>query len=195
MSKIILVILLLLLCACSNTDNQLATQELKHLVALRQSYESLETFLQNNPQLKEQNHIELFYSENSINSILSVVDDSKFPIKSIDAAYFRIVSIRTDFEDGYPRINAKVVAEKENLEIMLSVTARMIISELEDDPDNLIVQIDFSSVVPHVSWWFFQFELKGFVADLLKVEANEYMESLPRIYIPIKNNFEIVDVV
>src|SRR5262245_57676595 len=64
------------------------------------------------------------------------------------------------------------------------------------DGENLRLRVHIESLVPQIDWWFFNFQIRGFVRDLVQVKLTEELnkaDALGAIVVPLSREsaFEI----
>jgi hypothetical protein len=187
--KIFFVIFLsLLIISCGSTKKKLKLIELNSLKARISKLQEVNDFVTQNPNPEITSDFSFFISLEKINEILSGADGFRKDISQIPGAFIHIDSIRVKFDCGLPdvEINAWAGKKKSNCRIDLRMFAFIEIKSAANDPDKAVIKFHLEDVCPIATWYFLRFKFRGFVKDLIQLEINEYLSSLPELSFPLK---------
>ncbi|PVE25784.1 hypothetical protein DC522_03150 [Microvirga sp. KLBC 81] len=184
-AKAVLGVLVCTLGGC-DTSRSIAILERNRLEAENLALQQTLAFLQSSPLPRSDSHIELFIGSTAFNKVLSRFDGYKFAINTLPDVQIQVRSIRSRFQYGLPEIDLQIIAShtRWKIEVELRARANFDIS-FDRNVNEAKIKLYVAEIKPELRTWGIDVPLGIFVAQLLRVNAQEYVEKLPEIRVPL----------
>ncbi|UWQ31626.1 hypothetical protein K3555_13590 [Leisingera sp. M527] len=179
-----------LLAAC-DTSKRVAQLEVQRLKTEKAAIDSTISFLADTPNPRSISSAELFVSKQALNEVLGEFAGYRFNIPDVDFATFRANSIEIDFDNSIPQflVDLSALHTEFDFEVNLRVLAAISVIQFDGGSDVVELEVDVVDVAPAVRFESLNLGFNGFVGQLLRIEAQKYLEKFPRIEIPIVTRF------
>jgi hypothetical protein len=175
----------LLLTGCIQA--KLKRLEIRQLESQLQGMRDTASFLRTTPTLGSSYGGRLFVSGDVLNRYLDGLRDYSIPLPKPRGAVLRIESVKLQFTDGPPQIDVAVRATNrdQSVEVKLKMRADLVMTAHPDD-STVGLHLQIREVVPEVRLSILRLRELFFVAGLLRLEGQEYLDSLPRLSLPLQ---------
>jgi hypothetical protein len=166
--------------------------EINQLNSELSQLETSKAYLDTHPKLDQDYGAEVFISASAFNRFLAGMDNYPIPIPEVSGASVKIVSTRLSFTDGAPSVVIDAVGAypKYALQIKLRIRAEL---DIAADPNNqqLVIGFRVKEVLPDIKLSIFRWHEFWFAMAILKLEAQQYVNSLPQVTVPLAPAFAI----
>jgi hypothetical protein len=178
------------LCGCLSL--KLKQLEINQLNSELSQLEGSRTYFATQPKLDQDYGAEAFISADSFNRFLTGMDNYSIPIPSPSGATVKVLSTRLSFSDGAPsvEINALGSYPKYALQVKLRVRAELDISA-DSANKQLIIGFRVKEILPDIRLSIFRWHEFWFAIAILRLEAQQYVNSLPQVTVPLAPAFAI----
>ncbi|HVE52539.1 MAG TPA: hypothetical protein VNB23_04085 [Ramlibacter sp.] len=176
----------LLLAGC-DTEDALLRQRLDVLKAEEAALQQLRTDLAAGAALEGAGAASVFLAKDLLNEVLAGADGSVIPVPGLEGATLTLRSLRTDFRMGFPLVRIDAVARKQGLDAQLELVGVARIQPVIDPgtPTHLNLAVHVDSLVPKASWGPLQFQVGGFVRDLVQLKLGTEARRIATVRVPI----------
>jgi hypothetical protein len=173
---------------------QLKELEIKQLQAEIRSVRETSTFVAKQPALGPDFDAHIAIGKDVFNRFLAGLDRYDVPIENAFGAKLSFEQVRLHFRDGFPTavINAKAVDGSGRVELKVQVRADILISA-QPEKEQLVFAFLLREVVPELRWGDITFGRLLLVLDVLGIEGQKYIDSLPATTVPLKADL-VIDV-
>ncbi|AQH00430.1 hypothetical protein A9R05_15630 [Burkholderia sp. KK1] len=186
-----------LLAGC-NTDDELAQQKLDMLTAEADSLQALKNDLNSHMPggaavLEGPGTVSIFVSKNLLDSGLKGMAGVVMPIPDVPNATLTIKSVTAELKLGFPLVTVDAEATKKDIGLTLRVvgTARLETKIDPAVPPQLTVSLRLEELVPRAQWGIFDFEVRGFVKDLINAKASKKLGEVAKFQVPIATDIPL----
>lgn len=188
---IIMLTIVALMCSGCLT-RKLKELEIRQLQTELHAVESAATFLGSTPKLDAEYGARAFVGATALNRFLEGLDNYTLPLDKPRGAVATFESARFEFRDGAAAavIQATATDRKKIVKIKLRLRADIYFTA---DPQNgkLLVGFEVRQILPDVRLSIFRWREFWFAAALLRLEAQKYVDALPRIELELMPQFAI----
>ena len=181
----------------TNTEGELAQQQINVLKAEADSLEAMKKDLTTqpggvNPVLDGPGTVSIFLSKNLINSALKGAAGVTLPVPNVKDATLTIKSINADLKLGYPLVTVDAEATKKDIGLTVQVVGTALLeTKIDSATSMLTVNVRLEELVPRAQWGMLDFKISGFVKDLIKAKASKELNNLAMIQIPIATDIPL----
>ena len=182
-----------LLAGC-DTDEELLRQRLNMLNAEVAALRELQAELSASPEVEGNGTVSLFLSQDTINGILAGADGVVVPLPSVEGGEVIVKSLRASFRTGFPLVLVQATARKKGLDATLNLegVARIQPTIIDSGiPKMLQLRVHVDSLVPNAKWSVFDFQINGFVKELLQVRLSDAARTAGVIEFPVETTLPI----
>jgi hypothetical protein len=143
--------------------------------------------------LLKSSQLSVFVCEKTINEMLSGLVGLSGPIPNVQNATFHVVSVSSQFRDGFPQVTIDLNAEKPEWKIhsQVTVVAVLVPTSSQNEPGKLNLGVRVIGLQPAVDWNHLEGKLGGFAREVLLVKAAEFSKMLPPISVPLSSEFPV----
>lgn len=184
----------LLLTGCGSTRQQLQLQEELRLRTQFDALTSLERVLETaDDDRLVGSQSSVFVSDELIDGLLMAADGISFPAPGLDDVEIHVERVRTEFTTAVPRLRLEATASHSGLRVSLELSILAMLA-LEVDPADTrdaLLKIYVEDMVPIAKWGPFSGKVRGFVRNLLAVEAQRLADELPTVTIPLRQEVDV----
>jgi hypothetical protein len=167
--------------------------EIRQLETELAQIEQTAIVLRPQPQLGQQYGARLYIRGDLFNRFLDGLRDYDIPLASPKGAVIKLDGAQIAFQEGSTQaiVNARAVNRKGNIEVKVRMRADLLMSA---NPDEGKVSVRFAlrEIVPDVRISIFRLGELWFVGQLLRLEAQKYVDALPATELPLSGNLPIV---
>jgi hypothetical protein len=137
--------------------------------------------------------LSVFVCEKTINEMLSGLVGLSGSIPNIQNATFHVVSVSSQFRDGFPQVTIDLNAEKPEwkIQVRVAVVAVLVPTTTQNEPGKVNLGVRVIGLQPVVDWNHLEGRLGGFARDVLQVKAAEFSKMLPPIPVPLSSEFPV----
>lgn len=135
----------------------------------------------------------LMLNSKVFDQLLSGFDNSQIVIGDKRPIDITLGSIRMAFRPGYPDLTLVATARdrKSGLEAQLDLDVRLLIEGDPGAPGTLYLKPVATRIVPRLKWGALDFARWRFARRLMELQASRLTERIPRVEIPVQNEFVI----
>lgn len=179
----------LLLAGC-DTEAALLRQKLDVLEAEEAALRQLRTDLAAAGTLEGAGTASVFLGKDLINEVLAGAEGAVIPVPGVNGATLSLRSLRTDFRLGFPLVRIEAVALKQGLDAQLELVGAARLEPVVEpgDPAHLNLHVHVDSLVPKASWGLLQFQVGGFVRDLVQLQVGAEARRIASVRVPISTD-------
>jgi hypothetical protein len=166
--------------------------EIRQLETQLAGMQQTEAFLRTNPALGRDYEARLFVSGNLFNRFLDGLSNYTIALQQPRGAHLTIERTQLIFWDGPPQVAITVRATDRSGRVQVNLRMRADLIMTVDSSESAIkLKLEIREVIPDVRLSIFRLRQLLFVGQLLRVAAQEYVDSLPVTTIPLQAELPI----
>lgn len=173
-------------------EARLKRLEIRQLETQAASIQETSAYLSTAPALSRDYDAHLHISGQVLNRFLDGLDDYRINLDRPKGASVHIDRTQLEFQDGPPQlvVDASARNRSKTVEVKLRVRADLF---LHADPTKGIMSLrqEIREVVPDVKLSIFRLRQLFFVGQLLRLESQDFLNTLPAAEVPISGGFPI----
>lgn len=179
----------LLLAGC-DTEEALLRQKLDVLKAEEAALQELRTDLAEAGTFEGAGTASVFLGKDLVNEVLAGADGAVIAVPGVNGATLTLLSLRTDFRVGFPLVRIDAVARKQGLDAQLELVGAARIEPVVEpgNPAHLNLHVHVDSLVPKASWGPLQFQVGGFVRDLMQLKLGAEARRVVTVRVPMSTD-------
>lgn len=182
--------IIILLTGC--LQRQLLRLEISQRQDTLQEMGTTSAYLETSPELSAGYDGKVFISEASLNDFLSGMDGYEIPLESPKKATITLERTRLDFKDGSSDVSVEATARREGwpVSVKLRIDAQLVVT-VNPEGKHLEVGFRVKKILPDVRLSIFRFREWWFSQSLMRVKSQSYFDTLPKLKVELKPEFEI----